>query len=56
MIRPPKVGPIIVAACQEMMFRLSADDRCSRGTRLGTIACRAGIPSVPAADESAVMI
>ena len=47
MSRPPTAGPATDAAWIMMVFRLMAFGRCSRGTSIGTRACRAGGSKAP---------
>src|SRR6185436_17849877 len=50
---PASDGPTIDDAWNMIVLRLIALDRCSRGTRLGTSACRAGASNAPTAETSA---
>ena len=51
---PPIAGPATDAVCSMMLFRVMAFGRCSRGTRFGTSAWRAGRSNAPAAALIAV--
>ena len=51
---PAIIGPTMVATSNMIEFRLSALARCSRGTRLGISACRAGLSNADALAASAL--
>ena len=53
MTMPPSAGPVTAATWNMIVLRLSAFARCSRGTRLGTSAWRAGRSKAPAAELAA---
>lgn len=50
---PPSAGPTTAAVWNMMVFRAMAFGRCSRGTSVGTSACRAGKSKAPTAAPSA---
>ena len=50
---PPSAGPITAATWNMIVLSVSALARCSRGTRLGVSAWRAGRSKAPAAELAA---